>query len=618
MKQHRNRNIAFIAVCCAILAACSLAQPAWASRAVKGQTFFYRAKTSLVVHPDNYSPETLDLSISAKLAVTRPTGTLSTTYKSYYITGTSDPSTALTCNGKSVERPGTKGTFGVYVELNMGANTFTFKQGDITKSVTITRTSPAGVAKISEIKQDSMLPALHAGVKVGEPLPLYCIAPSGSSVSATFGGQKSELKQIAVANNGIPAVFKGELIVKGNYDPDVTAKIGPVTYTMTYNGSTKSYKSSGNVYVAGENSRIAVQVTSFTGFVYPDVSKLGAFKELLKKDATDYVVNHLVSGDKRYFEIKSGGFIPNDQVKIIEGRVNISNTISEISSSFKSKSESYSFSGTASPAYDINQTESSLVFTMYNTTGSENPPVSDSRLFSSVSRSGENAALTYTFSRKENTIIWGYSVTFNDGITTLTVNYKPRLSTDTNKPFEGLRILLDPGHGGTDPGALGVAGMNGPDEAVINLAHAYAVRDELVAKGATVYLTRDSGVYKSLDARLEGIEASNVDLFISLHHNSVGVDTDAGKPSGVEVYYHTASSRSFASNMLNNITSATGRTKRKYNQSYYRVTLLPQCPSLLLELGFMSNPAEYETLTNAKQIALVAKGISNGILVTLK
>ena len=63
-------------------------------------------------------------------------------------------------------------------------------------------------------------------------------------------------------------------------------------------------------------------------------------------------------------------------------------------------------------------------------------------------------------------------------------------SGSTSQPLENVRVVVDPGHGGSDPGAIGAAGAYGPDEADLNLALAQQVKAELEALGAQVYLTR--------------------------------------------------------------------------------------------------------------------------------
>jgi N-acetylmuramoyl-L-alanine amidase len=84
------------------------------------------------------------------------------------------------------------------------------------------------------------------------------------------------------------------------------------------------------------------------------------------------------------------------------------------------------------------------------------------------------------------------------------------------------------------------------------------------------------------------------DFFISIHHNSLAESSQANSVSGTEVYYHKDSSAELAANLLKYVPLSTRRNSRGAFQSYYRVTRMTYAPSVLLELGYLPNPREYE------------------------
>ena len=97
---------------------------------------------------------------------------------------------------------------------------------------------------------------------------------------------------------------------------------------------------------------------------------------------------------------------------------------------------------------------------------------------------------------------------------------------------EAVRVVIDPGHGGRDPGAL--ARFGGGDEADVNLAAGLVLRDILNATGRyEVIMTRDRDVYVDLYDRVEIARQAEADLFISLHADSAGTSTT---PEGATVY----------------------------------------------------------------------------------
>lgn len=569
-------------------------------------------KTREIQPISNAAAPQFNLTIPTNFRVTRPEKAITTEYETYFIMGTSDPSQPLYFDGQEVERLGTQGTWGVHVELSMGQNTFTARQGDSSTTITITRTARKGTQPISTITKSSMYPATQGGVRAGGTMPVECVAPSGATVVASFGGQSVTLQQAANANAGIPATFRGELPVGNDYPEGVTTKIGKVSYRLTYNGSTTDHQSEGDVYVAGPGGYIAIQVTEYQGFVYDDPAKPSVFREKLKTGATDYVY----SDSNRYFRLYSGGYISKDQCKIIEGQVKIGNKITSVSSSMGGKRERYTFHGTSTPAYRaVYGQDNTFFLTVYNTNGAQPVDVSGSQLFSSVTATtNDNSSVTYAFKVKNPSLFWGHNVQYSGTDLTISFSVKPGL-TGGNQPLTGIKIVLDPGHGNQDSGALGLAGIYGPTEALLNLAHSYAVRDRLVTLGAEVVMTRtQQNEFLTLDQRLQFFEKSDADLFVSIHHNSLAESSNGNQVFGTEAYYHTPYSGGSTDKLVQSYSLSTDRKNRGANQGYFRVTLLPLAPSMLLEMGFLCNPVEYENSCNTNMIQKSAQGVADGIM----
>ncbi|MDR3766688.1 MAG: N-acetylmuramoyl-L-alanine amidase [Butyricicoccus sp.] len=139
----------------------------------------------------------------------------------------------------------------------------------------------------------------------------------------------------------------------------------------------------------------------------------------------------------------------------------------------------------------------------------------------------------------------GFSVGFVDSSRQITITTQqqtePEPEFDTDAHLDGkLTILLDPGHGGTDPGASSPDGQY--NENHLNLEVALYLRDMLQAQGVTVYMTRtDTDTYPSLNDRADMIEKyrESLDFFLCIHHNSGGgtgaevlVPSDSQDPSG--------------------------------------------------------------------------------------
>jgi len=563
----------------------------------------------------------LDLTISQNFHVTRPSRQnnhrVTTEFATYFITGTSNPGQPLLFNGNQVQRLGTLGTWGVHVPLSMGDNVFTASQGGETATITITRRAAPGVAPINAIVQNSMFPATQGGVRVGQSIPVEAVAPSGSTVTASFGGQSVTLQQVASASPGIPATFRGQLPVGTNYPAGVTTRVGPVSYQLNHGGTVTNFQSSGDVFVAGQGSHIAVRVTTYLGFVIPNPAQPLAIHQVLKTGATDFVY----AETNTHFRLFSGGYINKSSVEIIEGEVRIGNNVSGVTSFFTERRETYMFDGINRSAFHTELRDNVFYFTIFNTVGTPLPNFANSRLFSSVTATANSGAnsVTYAFTLRNPSLWWGYHVWFDgENNTLLRFNYRPALSGGST-PLSNVTVMIDPGHGGNDPGALGIAAGFGPDENVLNMANSFALRDELVALGATVVFTRtELNRTMSLDERIRAFETSDADFFISVHHNALLESTDANTITGAEIYFFTPHSAGPARSVLDGVIEATGRNRRQVNQGAFRVTLHPRAPSMLLELGFMSHPVEYERMTNPEVIRQQARGTAQGIVNSLR
>jgi len=563
----------------------------------------------------------LDLTIPQVFRVTRPARQnnyrVTTELAAFFITGTSNPNQPLFFGGSEVQRLGTQGTWGVLVQLNMGDNTFTARQGDQTTTITITRRGRPGVVPITNIVQNSMFPATQGGARVGGYITVECIAPSGSTVVASFGGRSVTLQQVAAANHGIPATFRGQLPVGTDFPAGVTTRVGTINYQLTFNGVTTNFQSSGDVFVAGQGSYIAARVTAYLGIINPSPDQTGVIRELLQTGAADFVY----SETNTHFRLYSGGYISKNHAEIIEGEVRIGNTISAVTPFFHERRETYTFAGINRPAYHTQLRDGVFHLTFFNTVGAPAVNASSSRLFSSVTASvnSENNSVTYSFRLSNTSLWWGYQIWFDGTNTVLRFQYRPRLYGDANQPLRGVTIMLDAGHGGNDSGAPGIAAGMGPDENVLNLANTFALRDELTSLGAQVLLTRTAvNQTVSLDERLHAFATSNADMFISIHHNALLESTDANTVRGAEIFFHAPTSERVATNVLDGLIATTGRNRRQVNQRNFRVTLLPKAPSMLLEIGFLTHPIEYELLTDPAVIRQNARGIAQGIVQSLR
>ena len=150
------------------------------------------------------------------------------------------------------------------------------------------------------------------------------------------------------------------------------------------------------------------------------------------------------------------------------------------------------------------------------------------------------------------------------------------------------------------------------------MANSLAVEKRLESLGATVIMTVPTDFSNErkveLTDRYQIALDSHADFFVSLHCNSVGGTANDLKPNGTEIYYYENDSKTFADVLLNNLINYTGRTSRGTIYSNYYVTRNTQCPSLLVEMGFVTNPVEYDNMRSGSHIFKTANAVGDSIL----
>ena len=230
--------------------------------------------------------------------------------------------------------------------------------------------------------------------------------------------------------------------------------------------------------------------------------------------------------------------------------------------------------------------------------------------------SSENQTATLYLPLRERGIYNGYSIIYEGDETVITIKNR-------YKGLAGSVVVLDPGHGADDVGATGLSGS--VRESDINILVAYQVRNFLQQQGVTVYMTR----YGDDDINLEGrkIFARSVkpDLYVSIHSDAA-TNTQA---IGSSAFYYKPFSYDLASNIHSEIINAyknyfyAGRQDlyddidRGVKYYPFSVTRLDECPSVLIELGFMTNDAECYMLTVDQNQQILGQAIAKGICDTL-
>ncbi|NMD68797.1 N-acetylmuramoyl-L-alanine amidase [Bacillus sp. DNRA2] len=201
---------------------------------------------------------------------------------------------------------------------------------------------------------------------------------------------------------------------------------------------------------------------------------------------------------------------------------------------------------------------------------------------------------------------------------TITVTFKQKIS-----------VFLDPGHGGSDPGA----GAGGVREADLNFSVAQKVQALLVERGYTVYMSRYANTTVGLLDRSQMANDLKADIFVSIHTNSTsgGGETSA---NGIESYYYqyfpeypskingdmhndperVSNSISLTKIIQENLIEYTGANNRGTHGETFSVVRESAMPATLIEMGFINNSAERQKLVANDYQNAIARAIADGIV----
>ena len=222
-----------------------------------------------------------------------------------------------------------------------------------------------------------------------------------------------------------------------------------------------------------------------------------------------------------------------------------------------------------------------------------------------VSASGNNTVITVTTSS-----LRGYKIYEKEDSFTVSMGAPGKIYSAI--------VVLDPGHGGIDPGATN----KGTDEKDLTFKILYTLMKQYTSQNAPdikVYWTRTSDTYVTLADRAAFAKSVDADAFISLHMNSAS----SSSANGTEVYYSVSNnSKSFGgitskkmANLFRNKLLADLQLKNRGTKTAgYYVTKHNTVPAILIELGFISGSTDYNKLTNSAFQQKAAKSIYDGIV----
>lgn len=174
--------------------------------------------------------------------------------------------------------------------------------------------------------------------------------------------------------------------------------------------------------------------------------------------------------------------------------------------------------------------------------------------------------------------------------------------------IQGMRIVVDPGHGGKDPGAQGVSRL--PEKTIV-LAISNELARRLRERGAIVTMTRSTDTYLTLDQRAAIAERARADLFVSIHADSASRAGASG--TGLYIARNASASSQGAATRIQAAFRRAGIPCRGIQRAGFRVLVGHSRPAVLIECGFLTNSGDAQRLNSPSYQATLAEVIAEGI-----
>lgn len=202
--------------------------------------------------------------------------------------------------------------------------------------------------------------------------------------------------------------------------------------------------------------------------------------------------------------------------------------------------------------------------------------------------------------------LFGYNIIQTKNGYLLSIKKPPKINK--RRPLKNIKVVIDPGHGGSEKGARAF----NLEEKNINLDISKKLAREMKKRGAKVYLTRKKDKNLGLYDRVEFAKEKDADILLSIHQNSLPNPKDIIKKHGVGTYYYHPEALLLAKSIQKNLVDNTGFRDDKVNHRSFVLTRNTAQLSVLIECGYLIRKEEADKLVDKKFQRIIARAITSG------
>ncbi|NJR24944.1 MAG: N-acetylmuramoyl-L-alanine amidase [Richelia sp. CSU_2_1] len=578
------------------------------------------------------------------LFIAYPPANHQTTADRIFFIGTAPPTGDVSVNGSRISRTAA-GHFAPSLPLQIGVNTFTFRHENREITIRVTRQSnrqeiPAGLA----FAKDSLTPKVDVASLPGEYICFGAIAPANATVAVKLAGITIPLKarsQVQLPDNKSVLLGENSLLQKSSIEqyqgcaqtPDSqgghggraptsekTIDLGLPVFELTMNDRTISQQGTGGISILSPADLEVAEITAD-----PGVARTGASTDFSRMTPLPKGTRATVIGrEGEWLRLDYGAWIRASEVRIVKDAVPPRSIIRSARSRQVPGWTEVLFPLEIPVPVTVQEGERTFTLTLHNTTAQTDIiRLDDDAVIARLAwQQIAPLQVQYTFHLK-SAQQWGYKLRYDGTTLVLSLKHPPmqgghggRAPTIGGanlqaKPLSGIKILIDPGHGG--PQDLGAVSPTGLREKTIALTVSKLVRDELVNRGAIVVMTREEDVDLDLPPRVAMIQKEEPAIAVSIHYNALPDNGDAMNTKGVGAFWFHPQAHSLAVFLHNYLVTKLNRPSYGVFWNNLAMTRPAVAPSVLMELGFTINPEEFEWIANPAEQKKLGEAIAQGI-----
>jgi N-acetylmuramoyl-L-alanine amidase len=571
-------------------------------------------------------PPAAPISDGKSVFIAYPPATHETTADRIFLIGTAPLGGDVQVNGQPIRRSPV-GHFAPSVPLQMGLNALRVSYGSQEVVIRVTRVlagppEPRGLV----LPPEGLSPQRDVARMAGEWVCFGAVADPQGTVQVRLGQQTipllPDLSQGALPENAAALTEQNQPVkaTKGRFRGCTkslpTGNLGKPEFQLTLGGQTLTQVGAGQVEI-WPSERVAVaEVTAANGAARTGPSTDYSRLTPLPKGARSQVSGTEGDWVRLQYGPAQSVWMRRSEVQLLPTAAPLQSVIRSVVARPAGNWTDVRFPLEVAVPIQVQQTRQTLTLTLYNTTAQTDTirfdadPAVEWLDWQQVAP----GQVQYTLHMKTDQQ-WGYRLRYEGTTLVLSVKHPPRRAGGT-RPLTGITVLLDAGHGG--PEDLGARGPNGYPEKDVALTISTLVQRALEQRGAKVVMTRTQDVDLTLADRVAQINQTQngpleATLVLSLHYNALPDNGDAENTAGIGTFWYQPQSHDLAMFLQQYLVKALNRPSYGVFWNNLALTRPAVAPTVLLELGFMIHPTEFEWIVDAREQERLAGAIANGV-----